>query len=148
MNTPPFPAISSPVSRHPDILRIGARDARRRQAQPVAHPPFPSIPTHQSVASAINLVDEENEQAPRPIEAEALPGNAGDDAMIRVISRVDQTLSAWRLSTADQDRHVSADRLQLAAQHDRWRATEQARRVLKEICPRGNNKVIIYFLIS
>ena len=34
------------------------------------------MPTHQSAASAINLVDKENEQAPRPVEAEALPGNA------------------------------------------------------------------------
>jgi hypothetical protein len=39
------------------------------------------MPTHQSAASAINLVDKENEQAPRPIEAEALPGNAMDDAV-------------------------------------------------------------------
>ena len=87
------------------------------------------MPTHQSAASAINLVDEENEQAPRPVEAEALPSNAMDDTMMCVIARVEQTFGAWRLSTADQDRHVSADRLQLAAQHDRWRAAEQARRV-------------------
>ena len=87
------------------------------------------MPTHQSAASAINLVDEENEQAPWPVEAEALPGNAMDDAVMRVIARVEQTFGAWRLSAADQDRHVSADRLQLAAQHDRWRAAEQARRV-------------------
>ena len=87
------------------------------------------MPTHQSAASAIKLVDEENEQAPRTIEAEALPGNAMDDAVMRVIARVEQTFGAWRLSTANQDRNVSTDRLQLAAQHDRWRATEQARRV-------------------
>ena len=87
------------------------------------------MPTHQSAASAINLVDEENEQAPQPVEAKALPSNAMDDAMMRVIARVEQTFGAWRLSTADQDRHVSADRLQLATQHDRWRAAEQARRV-------------------
>ena len=87
------------------------------------------MPTHQSAASAINLIDEENEQAPRPVEAEALPGNAMDDAVMRVIARVEQTFGAWRLSAADQDRHVSADRLQLAAQHDRWRAAEQARHV-------------------
>ena len=80
------------------------------------------MPTHQSAASAINLVDEENEQAPRPVEAEALPGNAMDDAVMRVIARVEQTFGAWRLSAADQDRHVSTDRPQLAAQHDRWRA--------------------------
>ena len=67
------------------------------------------MPTHQSAASAINLVDEENEQAPRPVEAEALPGNAMDDAVMRVIARVEQTFGAWRLSAADQDRHVSAD---------------------------------------
>ena len=72
--------------------------------------------THQSAASAINLVDEENEQVPRPVEAEALPGNAMDDTVLRVIARVEQTFGAWRLSTADRDRHVSADRLQLAAQ--------------------------------
>ena len=30
------------------------------------------------------------------------------------------------MSAADQDRHVSAERLQLAAQHDRWCAVEQA----------------------
>ena len=40
-------------------------------------------------ASAINLVDEENEQAPRPVEAEALPGNAMDDTVMRVIARVE-----------------------------------------------------------
>ena len=61
------------------------------------------MPTHQSAASAINLVDEENEQA--------LPGNAMDDAVMRVIARVEQTFGAWRLSVADQDRHVCTDRL-------------------------------------
>ena len=69
------------------------------------------MPTHQSAASAINLVDEENEQAPRPIEAEALPGNAMDDTVMRIIARVEQTLGAWRLSAADQDRHVSTEGL-------------------------------------
>ena len=113
MNTPPFPAISSPVSRHPAILRIGGAQCTEAT----------------SAASTINLVDEENEKAPRPVEAEALPGNAMDDAVMRVIARVEQTFGAWHLSAADQDRHVSADRLQLAAQHDRWRAREQARRV-------------------
>ena len=87
------------------------------------------MPTHQSTTSAINLVDEENEQAPRPVEAEALPGNAMDDAVMRVIARVEQTLGAWRFSAVDQDRHVSAERLQLAAQHDRGHAAKQARRV-------------------
>ena len=87
------------------------------------------MPTHQSAASAINLVDEENKQVPQPVEAEALPGNVMDDAFMRIIARVEQTLGAWRFSAADQDRHVSTERLQLTAQHDRWRATEQARRV-------------------
>ena len=87
------------------------------------------MPTHQSAASAINLDDEQNEQAPWPIEAEALPGNATDDAVMRVIARVEQTLGAWRFSTADKDRHVSAERLQLTTQHDRWCAAEEARRV-------------------
>jgi hypothetical protein len=87
------------------------------------------MPTHQSAASAINLVDEENEKAPQPFDAEALPGNTMDNAVMRVIARVEQTLGAWRFNAADQDRHVSAERLQLAAQHDRWRAAEQARRV-------------------
>ena len=59
------------------------------------------MPTHQSAASAINLVDEENEQAPWPVEAEALPGNTMDDTMMRVIARVEQTFGAWRLSAAD-----------------------------------------------
>jgi hypothetical protein len=76
------------------------------------------MPTHQSTASAINLVDEENEKVPRPVEAEELPGNGMDDAVMRIIARVEQTLGAWRFSAADQDRHVSAERLQLAAQHD------------------------------
>ena len=31
MNTPPFPAISSPVSRHPAILRINLGGARRTE---------------------------------------------------------------------------------------------------------------------
>ena len=82
------------------------------------------MPTHQSAASAINLVDEENEQAPRPVETEALLDNAMDNTMMRFIARVEQTFGAWRLSATDQDRHVSTDRLQLAAQHDRWRAAE------------------------
>ena len=69
------------------------------------------MPTHQSAAFAINLVDEENEKLPRPVKAEALPGNAMDDAVMRVIARVEQTFGAWLLSAADQDRHVSADRL-------------------------------------
>src|SRR4051812_45012743 len=56
------------------------------------------MPTHQSAASAINLVDEENEQAPRPVKAEALPRNAMDDVVMRVIARVEQTFGAWRLS--------------------------------------------------
>ena len=75
--------------------------------QPIAHPPFPSMPTH-----------EENEHAPRPVGAEALPDNAMDDAVMRVIARVEQTLGTWRFSIANQDRHVSAERLQLAAEHD------------------------------
>ena len=45
--------------------------------------------THQSAASAINLIDEENEQAPRPAEAEALPSNAMDDVVMRVIAGVE-----------------------------------------------------------
>ena len=131
MNTPPFPAISSPVSRHPVILRINLGGTRRTEAtkQPVAHPPFQIMPTHQRATSTIIFVDEENEQAPWPAEAEALPANAMDDIVMRVIARVEETFGSWLLSAADQDRHVSADRLQLAAQHDRWRAVEQARRV-------------------
>ena len=77
------------------------------------------MPTHQSAASAINLIDEENKKASQPVEAEALPGNAMDDAVMRIIARVEKTFGTWRLRAADQDRHVSADRLQLAAQHDR-----------------------------
>ena len=50
--------------------------------------------THQSAASAINLVDEENEKAPRPVEAEALPSNPMDDAGMCVITRVEQTFGA------------------------------------------------------
>ena len=69
------------------------------------------MPTHQSTASVINLIDKENEQAPQPVEAEARPGNAMDDAVMRVIARVEQTFGAWCLSAADQDRHVRADRL-------------------------------------
>ena len=65
---------------------------------------------------------------PRPVEAEALPGNAMDDAVMRVIARVEQTFGAWRLSATDQDRHVSTDMLQFATQHDRWCAAEQASR--------------------
>ena len=69
------------------------------------------MPTHQSATSAIDLVDEENEQVPWPVEAEALPSNAMDAVVMRVIARVEQTFGAWRLSAADQDRHASADRL-------------------------------------
>ena len=80
--------------------------------------------THQSATSAINLADEENEQALRPVEAEALPGNAMDDAVMRVVTRVEQAFGAWRLSAADQDRDVRTDRLHITAQHDRWRIAE------------------------
>ena len=126
---PPFPAISSLVSRHPAILRINLGGARCMEAtsKAVAHPPFPSMPTHQSTASAINLVNEESRKGPRPANAARLPGNAMYDVVMHVIVRVEQTLGAWRFSAADQDRHVSGDRLQLAAQYDRWRAAEQAR---------------------
>ena len=75
------------------------------------------MPTHQSAASATNLINEKNQKAPRPVEAATLPGNAMDDVVMHVIARVEQTFGAWRFSTADQDRHVSAERLQLAAQH-------------------------------
>ena len=51
------------------------------------------MPTHQSPASAINLVDEENEHVPRPVEAEALPGNEMDDDVMRVIARVERPLT-------------------------------------------------------
>ena len=85
------------------------------------------MPTHQSAAFVINLVDEENKQAPRPVEAEALPGNAMDDAVMRVIARVEQTLGAqhdrWRV--AEQARRVRADRLRLAARQDHWSAVER-----------------------
>ena len=47
------------------------------------------MPTHQSAASAINLVDKENEQAPRPIDAEALPDNVMDDVVMHVVARVE-----------------------------------------------------------
>ena len=62
------------------------------------------MPTHQSAASAINLVDEENEQAPQPVEAEALPGNVMDDAVMRVNARVEQTLGAY--VTPQKFKHV------------------------------------------
>ena len=76
------------------------------------------MPTHQSAASTINLVDEENQKAPRPVEDAALPSNVMDDFVMRVIARVEQTFGAWCFSAVDQDRHVSAERLQFAAQHD------------------------------
>ena len=76
------------------------------------------MPMHQSAASAINLIDKENQKAPWPAEAATLPRNAMDDVVMRAIARVEQTLGAWRFSAADQDRHVSAERLQLTAQHD------------------------------
>ena len=69
------------------------------------------MPTHQSAASAINLIDEENQKAPRRVEAAALPGNAMDDTVMRVVARVEQTLGTWHFSAAEQDRHVSAERL-------------------------------------
>ncbi|KAE8815980.1 hypothetical protein D1007_06519 [Hordeum vulgare] len=37
------------------------------------------MPTHRITASATNLLDEENEKAPLPIEAEALPSNTVDN---------------------------------------------------------------------
>ena len=59
------------------------------------------MPTHQSAASAINFLDEENKKAPWPIEAEVLPCNVMDNIVMRVITRVEQTLGAWCFSTAD-----------------------------------------------
>lgn len=87
------------------------------------------MPKHQRATSAINLIEEENQKAPRPVEAAELPGNAMDDAVLHVIARVEQILGAWRFSATDQDRHVSAKRLELATQHDRWRTAEQTRHV-------------------
>ena len=52
------------------------------------------MPTHQNVTSAVNLVDKENEQAPWPVEAKALPDNAMDDTVMRAIARVEQTFGA------------------------------------------------------
>ena len=69
------------------------------------------MPTHQSAASAINLIDKENQKSPRPIEAAALHSNAMDDVVMHVIARVEHALGAWRFSAGDQDRPVSADRL-------------------------------------
>jgi hypothetical protein len=69
------------------------------------------MPTHRSAASAINLLDEVNEQAPRPVEGKGVPGNAMDDAVLRVIARVEQTLGGRRFSAADQERQLSAERL-------------------------------------
>jgi hypothetical protein len=87
------------------------------------------MPTHQSAASAINLLDEVNEQVPRPVEAKGVPGNAMDDVVLRIIARVEQTLGGRRFSAVDQDRQLSAERLQLDGQHDRWCAAERDRRV-------------------
>ena len=47
------------------------------------------MPTHQSATSAIILVDEEKQKAPRPIETEALPDNVMDAVMMRVIAMVE-----------------------------------------------------------
>ena len=52
------------------------------------------MPTHQSAASAINLLGEENEKTTWPVEVEALFGNAIDDAVMRVIARVEKTFGA------------------------------------------------------
>ena len=81
--------ISSPVSCHPAILRIGG--VRRTEATSAAcsTSTFSKHANHQSAASPINLIDEENEQAPQPVEAQALPGNTMDDAVMRVIARVE-----------------------------------------------------------
>ena len=62
------------------------------------------MPTHRSAASTINLLDEVNEQAPRPVEAKGITGNTMDDAVLHVIARVEQTLGGRRFSTVDQDR--------------------------------------------
>ena len=69
------------------------------------------MPTHRSAASAINLLDEVNEQALWPIEAKGIPSNAMDDAVLRVIARVEQTLGGRRFSAADQESQLSAERL-------------------------------------
>ena len=91
MNTPLFPVISSLVSRHPAILCINLGSTPRTEATSATYSTSGSSKhaNHQSAASAINLVDEETEQAPRPIEAEALPGNAMDDTVMPVIARVE-----------------------------------------------------------
>ena len=47
------------------------------------------MPTHESATSAINLIDEEKQKAPQPVEVEALPCNAMDDIVMRVIATVE-----------------------------------------------------------
>ena len=87
------------------------------------------MPTHRSAASAINLLDEVNEQAPWPVKAMGVPGKAMDDVMLRVIASVEQTLGGRPFSAMNQERQLSAERLQLDAQHDRWCPAAQDRRV-------------------
>ena len=96
MNTPPFLAISSLVSRHPAILHINLGAARCTEATSAAcsTSTFSKHANTKSATFAINLVVEGNQKAPRPVEAAALLGNTMDDTVMRVITRVEQTFSA------------------------------------------------------
>ena len=136
MNTHPFPTISSPVSRHLAILCINLGSMQHTEATSIAcntstfskhaNPPKHCLyhqPRRQGKREGATA--RRGRGTPRPVEAEPLPGNAMGDTVMRVITKVEQTLGAWSFSVVDQDRHVSAEWLHLATQHDRWHATDQ-----------------------
>ena len=93
------------------------------------------MPTSQSAASIINLLDDENDpvQAQRPVEADGVSGDASNNVVLRVIARVEKTLGAGHGSASEQHSRLTAERLQRAAQEDhRWCSMEQNMHVRAE----------------
>ena len=70
------------------------------------------MPTHRSTASTINLLDEVNEQAPQPVEAKGVPGNAMDDVVLRIIAKVEQS---WRTVLQRRGSRKATQRREAAA---------------------------------
>ena len=101
--TPPFPAISSSVSRHPAILHINLGGARRTEATSAAC----STSTFSKNANPPKRHLCHQPRRPRkragttPRRGQGAPRNAMDDAVMCGIAKVEQTFGAWRLSVVD-----------------------------------------------
>lgn len=86
------------------------------------------MPTRPSCASAINYPDDRNNlvQVLRLVKADAVSGDASDNAVLRVIARLEQTLGAGHGRTAEQHSCLSTKRLWRATQEDyQWWSIEK-----------------------